>query len=216
MNAYLRNFLVVILVLIPMQAAFSLPGMFDIQTVDIPRQFTAMGNRSSAMDANSHLHAAYGGKQLYYATNKSGSWVTTIVDTHYLVGAGVSIALDSSGHPHISYYDMQNQHLKYVRFTGTAWQAPETVDHDAQLGGDVSSLALDSDDHPHIIYYDGKNEDLKYAFFDGSGWTIETVASEGDVGKNSSLALDQAGHPHISYADLTNENLKYISHNGTT
>jgi hypothetical protein len=75
--------------------------------------------------------------------------------------AGISIALDAAGNPHISYLDFNNGVLKYARWTGGAW-AIQTVDAVGSVGW-YSSLALDSGDNPHISYYDSTNGDLKYA-----------------------------------------------------
>jgi hypothetical protein len=48
------------------------------------------------------------------------------------------------------------------------------------------------------------------------GWTIETVASQGDVGAGCCLAVDQWGRPHISYADKTLETAMFASYNGSS
>jgi hypothetical protein len=46
-------------------------------------------------------------------------------------------------------------------------------------------------------------------------WHIETLDSEGDVGRYTSLALDANYLPHISYLDLTNDDLKYTHFDGS-
>ncbi|MEE9457281.1 MAG: T9SS type A sorting domain-containing protein [bacterium] len=48
------------------------------------------------------------------------------------------------------------------------------------------------------------------------GWTIETVASQGDVGAGCSLAVDRWGRPHISYMDKTNGSVNYAVYAGST
>jgi hypothetical protein len=144
-----------------------------------------------------------------------GGWTIQTVDSTVNLGLGYfpSLALDSSGNPHISYWDTTNYDLKYASWNGTAWSI-QTVDGAGNVGFD-SSLALDSSGNPRISYYDYDNDALKYASWSGTAWKIETVDSTGDVGSNSSLALDSFGNPHISYYEYTNDDLKYASWSGT-
>jgi hypothetical protein len=138
-------------------------------------------------------------------------WHTITVDPD--VGScRSSIAMDSNGYPHISYYEDYTDHdLKYAYWTGSQWQI-EIVDSEGDVG-DANSLALDSQGYPHISYYDSDNGDLKYAFWNGDSWIIEVVDSQGDVG-GGSLALDSQGYPHIAYCDCTNRDVKYAYWNG--
>jgi len=135
------------------------------------------------------------------------------VDSDGIVGHWTSIALDSTGHPHISYHDYTNQDLKYTYEDGSGWHI-ETVDSDGNVGR-YTSLALDGSGHPHISYHDDTNQDLKYAYENGGGWHIETVDSDGRAGVFTSIALDGSGHPHISYYDATNHDLKYAYEDGS-
>jgi Tol biopolymer transport system component len=124
-----------------------------------------------------------------------------------------SLALDSSGRPHISYINGPYGYLKYAYYDGQAWQV-ETVD--MTIGRSYpQDMALDAQDHPHVCYYDYWNADLKYAYRDDAVWHLSTPDSTGDVGQDCSIALDGLGRPHTSYYDLSNGDLKHAFFDGT-
>ena len=93
-------------------------------------------------------------------------WQIETVDSTGTVGWNTSLALDSSGYPHISYADHSNADLKYAFWNGSSWEI-EIVDKPGSLGL-CTSLALNSAGYPHISYFDDSNADLKYA------WQTET------------------------------------------
>jgi hypothetical protein len=124
--------------------------------------------------------------QVITFTAWSGGWLTRTIDNSGWVGRYTSLALDSMGRPHISYWDQGNNSLKYAHYDGNRWQV-ERVD----AAGDCTSLALDAGDHPHIAYCG-----LKYAYHDGSDWHITYL---GPGWHSVSLSLDDLGRPHIAY-----------------
>ncbi len=67
-----------------------------------------------AVDSNKRPHIAYGSNHLYYAYYDGSSWHSETVDSSSGVGYSVSIAVDSSGKAHISYYDGINEDIKIV------------------------------------------------------------------------------------------------------
>jgi hypothetical protein len=177
---------------------------------------------SIAIDSSGNAHISYTeyyyndgpDYDLKYATNAGGSWSTTTVDSEGYVGVYTSIALDSSGNAHISYFDGSNYDLKYATNAGGSWSTT-TVDSTGDVGM-YTSIALDSSGNVHISYteynyYDGSNDDLKYATNEGGNWNITTVDSTGNTNKYTYIALDSSGNAHISYYDGSNYDLKYAT-----
>jgi hypothetical protein len=144
-------------------------------------------------------------------------WHISTVDSAGAVGEYVSMAMDNSGNPHISYYDYYNRTVKYAKRIGSAWQI-STVGSAGDEGG-YTSIALDDAGNPHISFCSAtfSEGDLKYAERSMiMKWNISILDSKGNVGRYNSIALDDAGNPHISYYNATSYdgNLKYAEWNG--
>ena len=210
---------IIILPLITTTIAHASPSWL-IETRD-----TGAGNvgeySSIAVDSNGYPHIAYyddAFNNLNYTYRDASGWHTATVEPKlgvigYDKGQFVSLALDGSDNPHISYYDATYPRLRYAYNDGSGWNTGN-VDSTEDVGKH-SSIAIDSSGHPHISYYDATNHDLKYAYNDGSGWATETVDSAGDVGWYTSIAVDSIGQPHVSYYDNTNSRLKYTYKDGS-
>lgn len=172
---------------------------------------------SIAIDANDKIHISYGelvyegnniwAYNLKYASNSSGVWQYTRVDTTGSVGKYSSIAIDSNDKVHISYYDATNENLKYATNLSGSWKL-KTLDINGSVGK-YNSIDLDSSNNIHICYYDETNGNLKYTTNASNYWTIETVDGFGDVGSYASLKMDSSDNINISYYDATGKALKY-------
>ena len=183
-----------------------------------------VGNRgkylSLALDSSDNAHISYYDLEngnLKYATSYSpgppppagtpASWSIQTVDSTGDIGWDTSIAIDSGGKAHISYYDAGNMELKYATNASGLW-VPVTVDSEGDVGLDTS-LAVDPTGMVHISYYDFDNRNLKHASGTPGAWVIETIDSIGDVGVNTSLYIDSSGSVRIGYYDYSNGTLKY-------
>jgi hypothetical protein len=139
------------------------------------------------------------------------SWNIEIVENTGPAWPMTSIALDSKGHPHISYWD-SNDDLKYANWTGTQWmiQSLDSVGSRSHY----SSIALDNNDYPHISYVDSTNDLLKYTTWNGTGWNISVVEA---IGSNlrTSIDLNGSGSPRIGYHNSVSRDVRYAAWNGT-
>ena len=146
------------------------------------------------------------------------AWGTPIsIDVAGNVGYYTSLQI-VNGNPAISYYDVINLDLKYVRASdaagSTAWGTPVSVDVTGDVG-QYNSLQI-VNGKPAISYYDQTNGVLKYVqALDaaGSAWgTRVTVDNTGTVGKYTCLQIVN-GNPAISYNDIGYADLKYVRAN---
>jgi Family of unknown function (DUF5719) len=154
---------------------------------------------SLALDAGGNPCIGYyenngllGGRLKFSRSNDGGTtWPSIVtVDSAGNVGRYPSLAFDTYGNPHVSYYDWTGHgDLKYASSNdgGASWPAGniEVVDSAGDVGM-WTSLALDAGNNPHISYYDVTNFDLKYAYKPYPLPTITSISpnsrSAGDTG----------------------------------
>jgi len=120
--------------------------------------------------------------------------------------ASLSLAVDRSGHPAISFGDgFTFGNLMYATNTGNGWNVSKVYGGTAGNAGQYSSLAFDPAGNPRISYNDGLHfATLVEARYNGSEWQtakVDTGGLTGDTGYGSSLAIDTFGHSHIAYTN---------------
>lgn len=147
-----------------------------------------------------------------------GAWSVETVDSTGNIGYFTSLALDSSGNPHIAYSASTNFDAKYAKWTGSSWSVEIIPDTVANVGR-WSNLVLESGT-THIIYFDDTNHQLRYAkWTTTASWEFETIDASGPSNGNwNSMVLDSSGKLHISYRlgyDNTGGGLKYAKESAT-
>ncbi|MBI5195329.1 MAG: hypothetical protein HZA10_03290 [Nitrospirae bacterium] len=149
-------------------------------------------------------------QDLKYATNSSGSWITSTIDSTYTTGWDTSIAIDSNNKVHISYKSETNGDLRYATNVSGSW-VTSTIDANGWDGA-FSSIGIDSNDKVHIAYYDQSSNKLEYATNVSGLWTIIAIDYVGDGWAGTcSLAIDSNDKVHISYYNLDSADLKYAT-----
>ncbi len=188
---------------------------WQIQTLS-DEEYGNFGIPSLAVETgSSYPRIAYKGPTgLEYTAWDGAAWQTVTVDPDVPdFYGGASLALDSNGYAHISYYT--NDDTRYAYWDGAAWQIA-IVDSVGAYEPCPTSLALDSFGLPHFSYFDLSNLMLHYAYWNGSVWITQTVDNSESIDYYNSLAMDTNDHPHIAYREYVNDDLRYAYHDGST
>jgi len=159
-----------------------------------------------ALDSAGYIHIYYSaavsaGSYLRYATNESGSWVWSNVDTLDYGTIPTTIAVDSSGHAHVCYFDDTGT-PKYATNSSGSWvreTLPFSADH-------LADIALDPLGYPHLAYTLGGA--IMHATNAGGSWTTEPIGADGE---NVHIAVDRSGKIHMGFLErpLLDVYLKY-------
>ena len=155
---------------------------------------------------------------IYYITNVSDDWVTSILGSAYDF---LDMAIDNNDHLHLSYYSV-NVGLAYLTNSPDGvWKSPDTVEvgwSGVQLEGMCTGIAVDPSNNPHIVYAGQTNgdgvEDIKYAYKDSSGWHYEKVHDGLNQSAANTIAVDGNSIPHLCYFSLADERLYYAVKSG--
>jgi len=130
-------------------------------------------NTSIVIDSNNTVHISYsdpspiidppGNGYLKYATNKSGTWTTQVIDDDD-AGAFTGIAVDNQDNLHISYCttDGSRGRLMYTTNTSGSW-AKEIADEDEPSVGVYCAIDVDLNGNPHISHYNYIDQDIRYS-----------------------------------------------------
>ncbi|MBI3811423.1 MAG: hypothetical protein HY283_04365 [Nitrospirae bacterium] len=144
---------------------------------------------------------------LKYAHQANGVWSTVYVDVPVNgdVGRNTSLARDSKGNIHISYWDVTRGGVKYAVYQNGSWEI-STVDQPGHHGRGTS-LAIDSRDRVYIAYY-GEGA-IHLAERTPEGWKLSRIAEVGEVHMYPSLVIDSADHLHLVFFDRLTGRVNY-------
>ena len=139
---------------------------------------------------------------LTYALSDSSGWQIAAVEDDGHDGWDSTIAIAADGVVRAAGVDPSQfggtDGVEYYELQDGTWSVTAIGSGPIPYEFNVS-LAVSPDGLPALSYYDDGTGDLVFASFDGAEWNLETVQSEGDVGKFSSLRFDAEGRPHISF-----------------
>jgi len=133
-----------------------------------------------------------------------GTWTIEEVDTSGTAGTFTSLALDSSGTPHICYIDTSSQGVIYATYTGSSWTSSRVAD-----GNGYTVMGLDLSEIQHIAYVNQANQ-VELATWNPSSkkWRTNPVDSTSNNFAWVSMTFDVTGREHLSYVDMDTGDLR--------
>jgi hypothetical protein len=197
-------------------------GCWQIQTLNPIGTSSPADALGLALDPLGNPHVAYvdvANQKIVYVSWNGIGWVSENAadDSEGYLGTFeryMSLALDASGNPFISYYDGGTISLRMAKKVGGVWQTELVDGTGSTWTGYYNSIAVDSQGHPHISYTSYPNS-LWYAHWDGSQWVKVKPDSTPGVGDNSAITVDSSNLPSICYVDESTYQLKYAHYTGS-
>ncbi|HIO57633.1 MAG TPA: hypothetical protein EYN30_03015, partial [Candidatus Poseidoniales archaeon] len=174
-------------------------------------------NMAYEMDSNDNHHIVhYGGTSLhglYYTTDTSGSWTTSLVEagSTYALGFHSDIAIDSNDDLHVVYtagYPYND--MNYTSFSNGVWSTPITID--GTVGREMA-MDIDSNDALHIVSNEyAVGGATNYSTNSGGSWSTVTVYSNSwRTPRATDIELDSNGDVFIILTETRqNQNNKYL------
>ena len=150
---------------------------------------------SMVMDEQGQFHIAHFDDKdddLRYSTGAPNSqWTTTIVEQSGHTGRDPSIALDSSGNPHIVYNSWSGFDLKYAVYNPVTYSWDKSFISTTGDVGKGNSIIIDPNGVMHVPFSDEDSDVLKYATKStGVSQTNEIRVQFGQYGSVTGTVVD--------------------------
>ena len=212
-----------------LKLAYKKSGLWNISIIDNSQDVGKW--ISMAADKNGMIHIAYidnKNQDLKYARwDGKNSVVQEVDDGITEAGGGVinrqtSIAIDSLGYPHITYYDGFLGNLRYAYYDPQKGEwvkevvdpPPEGQTNTADLGK-WNAITLDKDNNPYIAYSDSTNSKVKVAYLKNGKWTRIELENPDMFEAYINIVLLN-GIPFVAYFDSTYSDLRLAWQSGDT
>ncbi|MBN2071685.1 MAG: hypothetical protein JW814_09540 [Candidatus Krumholzibacteriota bacterium] len=168
----------------------------------------ANGEINVAIDANGKLYiSAYDfNTGLQFITNRSGSWVSTLIAEDDGNSAGVQndIAVDGNGKVHTVYSSYDG--ISTATDESGAWTSEDMW----MEGGGSCCIVSDSDGDIHCAFDDGSYSDIRYACKpSGAAWEGSIILADEWINSDCDIDFDSSDNPHVIFNFAGHHNLRY-------
>ncbi len=149
------------------------------------------------VDGQPHIvYLDYSQGSLRYAHPGPQGWLVedfgNPLDVYFYYDFSLSMAVSTTGVPHVCYFDTVENLLIHAYRSGTGWIL-ETITADYARS---CSLALDGSDRPHVAYSSYGHS--RIAHWTGTSWEFESIDWQWGSPAGLSLTMDAGGFPHVS------------------
>jgi hypothetical protein len=166
--------------------------------------------------SGSQIHVVFqditpGNNEIYYkkSTNGGTTWISKRLTWNSGYSLWPSIAIDSNGHPHITWTDVTsgNYEIYYKKSTngGSTWISKRLTWNSENSW--TPSIAVDSNNHLHVVWHDFSpgNSEIYYkkSTNGGSTWTTRRLTYSADNSLRPTIAIDSGNNIHVAYYDST-------------
>jgi hypothetical protein len=194
--------------------------MYSYRSADSKKWFTmaiTAGRTTTALalDSKGHPNVVYelADGALWFTAFNGKTWQppTHVSPEFGIIGYSCTVAIDSSDHPHLFWYQTTHggsdyYHIRHAELADGQWHA-STLD-EARETGKWHSTISGPNGQIYVVYSAFPDAQLKLAHYDGKEWNYEVI-DQRPAGKDTglhpifggSIVLNKNGDPLISYED---------------